>query len=67
VDPSTGALIMAPSAAPPTVSYLPERCWIWSGLSDSFSFTVTDGNGVTSDPAVVAITLRNSTCHPPTF
>jgi len=58
---------MTPSTAPPTVSYLPERCWIWGGLSDSLSFTVTDGNGVTSDPAVVAIKLRNSTCHPPTL
>jgi PKD repeat protein len=67
VDSTTGALTMTPSTAAPTVSYLPERCWFWDGLTDSFSFTVTDGNGVTSAPAEVAIRLRNSTCHPPTF
>jgi PKD repeat protein len=67
VDQSTDEILAASSGAPPTVSYLPERCWIWFGLSDSFSFTVTDGNGVTSAPAVVAIQLRNLACHPPTF
>ncbi|MFZ5876659.1 MAG: PKD domain-containing protein [Nitrospirota bacterium] len=67
VNPSNGLLTMVPSTAKPTVSYLPERCWVWDGLSDSFTFTVTDGNGVTSDPAVVAISLSNTTCHPPTF
>ncbi|MFZ5874979.1 MAG: PKD domain-containing protein [Nitrospirota bacterium] len=63
---TTGELIMTPSTAPPTVSYLPEPCWNWSGLSDGFTFTVTDGNGVTSDPAVVAFTMNAGICHPST-
>jgi PKD repeat protein len=62
VDQSTGVISSPWSGVPPTVSYLPESCRIWIGLSDSFSFTVTDGNGVTSAPATVAIQLINSPC-----
>ncbi|MFZ5875090.1 MAG: PKD domain-containing protein [Nitrospirota bacterium] len=60
----TGEITMTPATAPPTVSYMQERCWIWPGLSDSFTFTVTDGNNVTSDPAAVTIQIRSNTvCH----
>jgi PKD repeat protein len=67
IDGGTDEVLMTPDTAPPTVNYTPERCWIWSGLTDSFSFTVTDGNGVTSPPAVVGFTLSSTTCHAPTF
>jgi PKD repeat protein len=67
VDAVTNVVVVQPGN-PPTVVYTPNHCLPDPGFTaDSFTFTVTDEAGQTSDPATITLNMANpgSTCEIP--